>query len=264
MVADGKCHLLSSERVMNFHIVYIPLIIWVGGFILKNTAVVLLSGGLDSTTTLYMARDEGFRIHALSFRYGQKHFSELESAVFVAEDAGIKNHVTVQLDPGLFKGSALTGSEQVPENRTIKEMAGKIPATYVPARNTVFLAMALAYAEVIGSHDIFIGVNALDYSGYPDCRPEYIDAFQKLANLATRDAVEGKPARIHAPLLHMTKAEIIREGLKLGVDYSKTHSCYNPDGSGRACGRCDACRLRLKGFRENGMEDPASYSFRGY
>lgn len=185
---------------------------------------------------------------------------ELESAKVIARDAGVVNHVTISLDPRIFEGSALTGSEAVPENRSLAEMTGKIPSTYVPARNTVFLSTALAYAEVTGSRDIFIGVNAVDYSGYPDCRPEYIAAFQKLAELATRDAVEGNPVKIHAPLLNMTKAEIIGRGLELGVDYSQTFSCYDPDSFGRACGKCDACILRLKGFRENGMNDPASYS----
>ncbi len=209
---------------------------------------------------MYIARNEGFKIHALSFRYGQQHTRELESAKVIARDAGAANHVTISLDPRLFEGSALTGSEAVPENRSLAEMAGEIPPTYVPARNTVFLSMALAYAEVIDSRDIYIGVNAIDYSGYPDCRPEYIMAFQKLAELATRDAVEGNPARIHAPLLNMTKAEIIGRGIELGVDYTRTLSCYNPDSDGKACGKCDACILRLKGFKENGMNDPASYS----
>ncbi len=219
----------------------------------------LLSGGLDSATTLYIAREEGFRIHAVSFRYGQQHTLELESAAEIARNAGIEDHVTISLDPRLFEGSALTGSETVPENRSPAEMGGSIPPTYVPARNTVFLAMALAYAEVIGARDIFIGVNAMDYSGYPDCRPEFVAAFQRLAELATRAAVEGSPSTIHAPLLNMTKAEIIGRGLDLGVDYSMTHSCYNPDREGRACGRCDACILRLRGFQKNGIQDTAIY-----
>ncbi len=219
----------------------------------------LLSGGLDSATVLYIAREEGFRIHAISFRYGQQHTMELESAAVIARDAEIESHVTISLDTRLFEGSALTGSEAVPENRSPDEMTGSIPPTYVPARNTVFLAMALAYAEVIGARDIFIGVNALDYSGYPDCRPEFVAAFQRLADLATKEAVEGNPARIHAPLLNMTKAEIIGRGIELGLDYSLTHSCYNPDRYGRACGRCDACILRLRGFHENGIRDPAIY-----
>ncbi len=219
----------------------------------------LLSGGLDSATTLYIAREEGYRIHAISFRYGQQHTLELESAAVIARNAEIEDHITISLDTRLFEGSALTGSETVPENRSPDEMTVRIPPTYVPARNTVFLAMALAYAEVISARDIFIGVNALDYSGYPDCRPEFVAAFQRLAELATKEAVEGSPARIHAPLLSMTKAEIIGRGLELGVDYSLTHSCYIPDREGRACGRCDACILRLRGFHENGIQDPAIY-----
>lgn len=202
---------------------------------------------------------EDFRIHAMSFGYGQQHTQELESAAAIARYADIADHVTISLDTRLFEGSALTGPAAVPESRPFDEMTGRIPPTYVPARNTVFLAMALAYAEVIGSRDIFIGVNAMDYSGYPDCRPEFVSAFQRLAELATKDAVEGNPARIHAPLLNMTKAEIIGIGLELGVDYSLTHSCYNPDREGRACGRCDACILRLRGFDENGIQDPAVY-----
>ncbi len=221
--------------------------------------MILLSGGLDSATTLYIAREEGFSIHAISFRYGQQHAQELGSASRIAGAAGATDHVTISLDSRLFEGSALTGPAAVPENRSFDEMTEMIPTTYVPARNTVFLAMALSYAEVIGSRDIFIGVNAMDYSGYPDCRPEFVAAFQKLAEVATKDAVEGNPARIHAPLLNMTKAEIIRRGLELGLDYSLTHSCYNPDTEGRSCGRCDACILRLRGFRENGMRDPATY-----
>ena len=227
--------------------------------VLDRNAVVLLSGGLDSATTLYIARKEGFKIHAVSFRYGQQHTQELKSASAVAKAAGAADHLVVQLDARLFEGSALTGHTAVPENRSSDEMPDMIPPTYVPARNTVFLAMALAYAEVIGAGDIFIGVNAVDYSGYPDCRPEFIAAFQRLAELATKEAVEGRPARIHAPLLNMTKADIIQRGLELGVDYSITHSCYNPGTEGRSCGRCDACILRLSGFAENGMNDPAAY-----
>ncbi len=219
----------------------------------------LLSGGLDSATTLYIAREESFIIHAVSFRYGQQHSRELESASLIAKAARITDHVTILLDTRLFGGSALTGPDAVPENRSPDDMSAIIPSTYVPARNTVFLAMALAYAEVIGSRDIFIGVNAMDYSGYPDCRPQFIEAFQRLAEVATKEAVEGNPARIHAPLLKMTKAEIIRRGLELGVDYSLTHSCYSPDTEGRSCGRCDACVLRLRGFRENGIQDPVTY-----
>ena len=227
--------------------------------ILERKAVVLLSGGLDSATTLYVAGEKGFSIHAMSFRYGQQHAQELESATMLARAAGVADHTIISLDARLFEGSALTGSAALPENRSPDEMAELIPPTYVPARNTVFLAIALSYAEVIGARDIFIGVNAMDYSGYPDCRPEFITAFQRLADVATKEAVEGNPARIHAPLLNMTKAEIIRRGLELGIDYSLTHSCYNPDTDGRSCGRCDACILRLKGFRENGIQDPATY-----
>ena len=230
-----------------------------GRFVLDRKAVVLLSGGLDSATTLYIAREDGFTVHAISFRYGQQHAQELDSASAVAEAAGVIDHVTISLDARLFKGSALTGPAAVPENRSPDEMAGIIPPTYVPARNTVFLAMALAYAEVIGACDIFIGVNALDYSGYPDCRPEFVAAWNRLAELATKEAVEGNPVKIHAPLLNLTKAEIIRRGLELGMDYSLTHSCYNPDTEGRSCGRCDACILRLKGFSENGIQDPVTY-----
>ncbi|MCK5115821.1 MAG: 7-cyano-7-deazaguanine synthase QueC [Candidatus Aegiribacteria sp.] len=226
---------------------------------MDRKAVVLLSGGLDSATTLYLAVGEGFSIHALSFRYGQQHAQELESASLLARAAGAADHAIISLDARLFEGSALTGSAAVPANRNIDEMTDIIPPTYVPARNTVFLAMALSYAEVIGARDIFIGVNAMDYSGYPDCRPEFVAAFQRLAEVATKEAVEGRPARIHAPLLNMTKAEIIQRGLELGIDYSLTHSCYNPDAEGRSCGRCDACILRLRGFRENGMKDPADY-----
>ncbi|MBN2608881.1 MAG: 7-cyano-7-deazaguanine synthase QueC [Candidatus Fermentibacteraceae bacterium] len=223
-------------------------------------AVVLLSGGLDSSTVLYIAMDLGFKVHALSFRYGQKHTHELRAASMVAERAGVEEHLTAFLDPRLFRGSSLTGGGEVPDGRESPVGSGPIPSTYVPARNTVFLAMALAYAETIGSRDVFIGVNALDYSGYPDCRPEFIEAFQHMADLATRSAVEGGPIRIHAPLLSMTKAEIISRGLELGVDYSITHSCYSPDEAGRPCGMCDACVLRLRGFREAEVDDPASYS----
>jgi len=227
--------------------------------VLDRKAVVLLSGGLDSATTLYIAGEEGFSTHAVSFRYGQQHTQELKSASEVARAAGAADHLIIPLDARLFKGSALTGPSAVPENRSPDEMASMIPPTYVPARNTVFLAMSLSYAEVIGARDIFIGVNAVDYSGYPDCRSEFIAAFGRLAELATKEAIEGRPARIHAPLLNMTKAQIIRRGLELGVDYSLTHSCYNPDTEGRSCGRCDACILRLSGFAENGMNDPVAY-----
>lgn len=221
-------------------------------------AVVLLSGGLDSGTTLAVALRNGFRVHALSFRYGQRHAVELESARRIAERAGVAQHIVATIDLGTVGGSALTdASIAVPRDRG--EDAG-IPVTYVPARNTVFLSYALAWAEVLESDDIFIGVNALDYSGYPDCRPAYIEAFERMANLATRRAVEdGRRMRIHAPLVNMNKREIIELGTSLGVDYELTTSCYDPGDSGEACGHCDACRLRLRGFAEARLEDPARY-----
>ncbi|TYO97681.1 preQ(0) biosynthesis protein QueC [Geothermobacter ehrlichii] len=224
---------------------------------MKKKAVVLYSGGLDSTTCLAIARDQGFAPHALSFSYGQRHTVELEKARRYAPLVGAVEHRVVDIDLRAFGGSALTDAIEVPKDRPLE--AG-IPVTYVPARNTIFLSFALAWAEVLGAFDIFIGVNALDYSGYPDCRPDYIAAWERLANLATAAAVEGKGRyRIHAPLLHLSKAEIIRRGLELGVDYGLTHSCYDPDPQGRACGRCDSCRLRLKGFAEAGAEDPVAY-----
>jgi 7-cyano-7-deazaguanine synthase len=225
----------------------------------ERKAVVLLSGGLDSTTTLYIAKSEGFRIYALSFMYGQRHTCELRCASESARRGQVEDHLTVSLDPRLFTGSSLTGQHDIPLHRDASEILSGIPSTYVPARNTIFLAIALGWAEVLGAGDVFAGVNAVDYSGYPDCRPEFIDAFRNLAKLATKAAVEGKPTGIHTPLLHMRKAEIIRKGLELGVDYSMTLSCYNPDENGRSCGACDACTLRLAGFRENGIEDPAEY-----
>jgi len=220
-------------------------------------AVVLLSGGLDSATTLAIARAEGFACHALSFDYGQRHAAELDAARRVAAAQGVAAHVVVPLDLRVFGGSALTADLAVPKDRPAD--ADDIPVTYVPARNTIFLSLALAYAEVLGARDIFIGVNALDYSGYPDCRPEYLEAFQRMAALATRDGVEGRPARIRAPLVSMTKAEIIRQGMALGVDYALTTSCYDPAPDGAACGACDACRLRLRGFAEAGARDPVAY-----
>ena len=222
-------------------------------------AVVPLSGGLDSATALAMAREEGFECYGMSFRYGQRHAHELEAARRVAEAQGVAAHAIVDVDLRQFGGSALTGDGEVPKGRTDRDRAAGIPSTYVPARNTVFLSFALAWAEVLGARDIFIGVNAIDYSGYPDCRPEFVAAFERLANLATRAGVEGQGLRIHAPLIQWTKAEIIRRGLELGVDYGLTHSCYDPDGAGRACGRCDSCLLRLKGFAEAGVPDPAVY-----
>jgi len=224
-------------------------------------AVVLLSGGLDSATVLALAREQGFEAYALSFRYGQRHVAELEAARRVAEAGGASQHRIAQIDLRLFGGSALTDEIAVPKGRAVEEMGHGIPITYVPARNTIFLSFALAWAEVLGSSDVFIGVNALDYSGYPDCRPEYIEAYQKMANLATRAGVEGhQNLKIHTPLIALTKAQIIAEGIRLGVDYGLTSSCYDPSPEGTPCGGCDSCLLRKKGFRENGIEDPLQYS----
>ena len=223
-------------------------------------AVVLLSGGLDSATVLAIARHEGFTPFALSFRYGQRHGHELAAARAVARALGAEEHREVTVDLAQFGGSALTGDLAVPRHRDPAAIGAGIPVTYVPARNTVFLALALAWSEVLGAADIFIGVNALDYSGYPDCRPEYIAAFEQMARLATRAGVEGTPVRIHAPLIHLTKAGIIARGLALGVDYGLTHSCYDPEADGAACGACDACLLRLRGFAEAGVRDPARYA----
>ncbi|KAA6187800.1 7-cyano-7-deazaguanine synthase QueC [Thiohalocapsa marina] len=220
-------------------------------------AVVLLSGGLDSTTVLAIARDQGYETYALSFRYGQRHQVELESAARVAAAMGAAEHVIADIDLRRFGGSALTDDIAVPKNRDPAAMADGIPVTYVPARNTVFLSFALAWAEVLEASDIFIGVNALDYSGYPDCRPEYIDAFERMADLATKAGVEGRQRlKIHAPLMQLTKAQIIRRGVALGVDYGLTSSCYDPAPDGRPCGQCDSCRLRAKGFAEAGLADP--------
>ena len=226
----------------------------------SRRAVVLLSGGLDSATTLAIARAEGFEIFALSFRYGQRHEYELQAADRIARGARVARHIVAEIDLRAFGGSALTGDLAVPKGRSMDQMSHDIPVTYVPARNTIFLSFALAWAETLDCADIFIGVNALDYSGYPDCRPEYIHAFQRMADLATKAGVEGRQKLlIHTPLLSMTKADIIRKGLALGVDYSLTSTCYDPDAMGRACGQCDACLLRLKGFAENEMNDPAVY-----
>jgi 7-cyano-7-deazaguanine synthase len=223
-------------------------------------AVILVSGGLDSATVLAMARRDGFQPYALSFRYGQRHAVELAAARAVTRRIGVAEHAVVAIDLRFFGGSALTSDIPVPKGRALGEMSSEIPITYVPARNTIFLSYALAWAEVLGATDIFLGVNALDYSGYPDCRPEYIQAFERMANLATRAGVEGGSVlRIHTPLISMTKREIIAAGLGLGVDYSITRSCYDPSPAGEACGTCDSCQLRLKGFRENGIEDPAPY-----
>jgi 7-cyano-7-deazaguanine synthase len=226
-------------------------------------AVVLVSGGLDSATTLAIAKADGFDIFALSFRYGQRHQVELASAAKVAAAAGVREHRVVDIDLSQFGGSALTSDMPVPKGRSAQEMSEGIPITYVPARNTVFLALSLAWAEVLRASDVYIGVNAIDYSGYPDCRPEYIAAFEQLANLATKAGVEGTRFRVHAPLIAMTKADIIRRGLHLGVDYSLTSSCYSPAAGGRSCGTCDACLLRLAGFREVGVDDPIEYEVRG-
>jgi 7-cyano-7-deazaguanine synthase len=226
-------------------------------------AVVLVSGGLDSATTLAIARDGGYRCHALSFDYGQRHRYELEASRRVAAKLGAVDHRSVTIDlsaAGGFGHSALTDGIDVPKDRPAETMNTGIPVTYVPARNTIFLSFALGYAEVIGAFDIFIGVNAVDYSGYPDCRPEFIECFERLASVATAAGAEGRGQfHIHAPLIHMSKGQIIRAGLALGVDYALTHSCYDPDVQGRACGHCDACQLRLAGFHEAGTTDPAEY-----
>lgn len=224
-------------------------------------AVVLVSGGLDSTTALAVARRDGFEPYALSFDYSQRHAFELDAARRVCRAAGVKQHVVIAIDLRAFGGSALTSDAiAVPKDRDESQMSAGIPSTYVPARNTIFLSIALGWAETLGAWDLFLGVNAIDYSGYPDCRPEYIAAFERLANLATKAGVEGKAAwKIHTPLIHMTKAEIIKLGTALGVDYSLTHSCYDPDSAGRPCGHCDSCLLRLRGFAEAGLSDPLDY-----
>jgi 7-cyano-7-deazaguanine synthase len=224
-------------------------------------AVVLLSGGIDSTTTLAVARQRGFDTYALTFRYGQRHAAEIEAARRVAHALGATAHEIVSIDLRAFGGSALTGDLAVPKDRAAGEIGAGIPVTYVPARNTIFLSFALAWAEVLGAWDVFIGVNALDYSGYPDCRPEFIGAFERLANLATKAAAEGRGRmKIHTPLIHLSKADIIRDGAALGVDYALTLSCYDPTPDGVSCGRCDACMLRRKGFAEAGLSDPTRYT----
>lgn len=229
----------------------------------KKRAVVLLSGGLDSTTCLAIAHADGFDCHALSFDYGQRHDVELRAAAAVAKALGALQHRTARIDLRAFGGSALTDDVNVPKSRSADEIGDGIPITYVPARNTIFLSFALAWAEVLGASDIYIGVNALDYSGYPDCRPEFIRAFENMANLATKAGVTGESRfHIHAPLMQMTKAQIIRCGLELGVDYGLTHSCYDPSPEGHACGQCDSCLLRLKGFAEAGSRDPLRYTNR--
>lgn len=233
----------------------------------NKKAVLLLSGGLDSTTCVAIAKTQGFDVVGLSFDYGQRHTIELKAAARVAKVMGLTHHVTAKIDLRIFGGSALTADIDVPKSRSGTEVSqkmanditGDIPVTYVPARNTIFLSFALAFAETQGVRDIFIGVNALDFSGYPDCRPEYIKAYEVMANLATKSGVEGGSIKIHTPLIDMTKADIVRKGLELGVDYSLTTSCYDPDENGLSCGQCDACHLRLKGFREAGYSDPVAY-----
>jgi 7-cyano-7-deazaguanine synthase len=222
-------------------------------------AVVLLSGGMDSATAAAVALEQGFEVYALSFRYGQRHAAELEAARQLAERLGVRRHVVLDIDLRAFGGSALTGDLEVPKDTPLERIGSSVPATYVPARNTIFLSFALGWAETLGASDIFLGANALDYSGYPDCRPEYIQAFERMANLATRAGIEGHRLRVHTPLISLSKAEIVKLGHGLGVEYSLTWSCYDPAPDGTACGRCEACILRRKGFREAGMEDPAAY-----
>lgn len=224
----------------------------------RKPAVVLLSGGLDSATCLAIAKDKGFEPYAVSFRYGQRHSIELEKASQVAQHSGVCQHIVIDIDLGKIGGSALTDTSiDVPKHNSADEIGTEIPLTYVPARNTVFLSYALAWAEVLSANDIFIGVNALDYSGYPDCRPEFIQSFEVMANLATKRGIEGEKIKIHAPLMNWTKAEIIKQGLALGVDYALTSSCYDPGANGAPCKSCDSCLLRLKGFELNGIQDPA-------
>ena len=224
-------------------------------------AIILLSGGLDSTTTLAIAQNDGFTPYGLTFSYGQRHQFEIGASQKIAEACNLTDHIITEIDLRAFGGSALTDDIDVPKDRSESIMSESIPVTYVPARNTIFLSFALAWAEVLQSNDIFLGVNSMDYSGYPDCRPEYIQSFQSMANLATKAGVEGTQSiTIHTPLISMTKEEIIREGLELGVDYSLTHSCYDPDKAGNACGRCDSCSIRLKGFQEAGTADPINYT----
>lgn len=226
---------------------------------LKKKAVVLVSGGLDSATALAIAKSDGFEIHAITFDYGQRHRFELDAARRVCESQGVTDLVVFKVDTSIFRGSALTNDIPVPHNRNESQMSDGIPVTYVPARNTIFLSVGLGLAESVGAHDLFIGVNAVDYSGYPDCRPEFIRAFEAMANLATKAGVEGSRLTIHTPLILLTKAEIIRKGLSLNVDYGLTHSCYDPLPDGTSCGECDSCQLRVKGFREVGVVDPIRY-----
>lgn len=227
---------------------------------IEKKALVLSSGGIDSTTALAIARSEGYEIYCLSFRYGQRHAVELKAAEKIAKIYDAKRHLIVDIDLSIIGGSALTDKMKVPKRRAVKEISNEIPITYVPARNTIFLSYALAWAEVLGISDIFIGVNAVDYSGYPDCRPEYIESYEHMANLATKAGVEGKTRlKIRTPLINMSKAEIIKKGMELGVDFSGTHSCYDPTSEGLACGLCDSCLLRKKGFHEAGLQDPIKY-----
>lgn len=225
----------------------------------QKPAIILLSGGLDSATTAVIARDNGFDLYALSFDYGQRHAIELQAARRIAHSLPVHRHVVQQIDMRTFGGSALTADIEVPKDRQNIGHDGNIPVTYVPARNTIFLAFALCFAETIGAQDIFIGVNALDYSGYPDCRPEFISKFEELARLATKAGVQGQAVKIHAPLIHMSKAEIIKTGVRLGVDYKLTTSCYDPHAQGLACGRCDSCHIRREGFQQAGVQDPTHY-----
>jgi len=223
-------------------------------------AVILCSGGIDSTTIMAVAKSEGYDLYSLSFCYGQRHKTELKAAQRVSKAFNVKKYLIIDIDLNKIGGSALTDNIDVPKGRSLEEISEQIPATYVPARNTIFLSYGLAWSEVLGAPDIFIGVNAVDYSGYPDCRPEYIRAFETMANLATKAGVEGRmKIKIRTPLINMTKAEIIKKGISLGVDYSMTHSCYDPSPDGKACGCCDSCMLRKKGFREAGVSDPAQY-----
>jgi len=225
-------------------------------------AVVLVSGGLDSATVLAIARSAGWELHAISFDYGQRHRFELDSAARVCEANGVSSRVVFPIDTSIFQGSALTNDIAVPHNRSDDQMSSGIPVTYVPARNTIFLSVALGLAESIGSFDLFIGVNAIDYSGYPDCRPEFVAAFEQMANLATKAGIDGQRITVHTPLVSLTKAQIIQHGLELGVDYGLTHSCYDPSTDGISCGECDSCLLRLRGFAEAGATDPIAYSVR--
>jgi 7-cyano-7-deazaguanine synthase len=226
---------------------------------LSKKAVVLLSGGIDSATTLAIAKDSGYEVYAISFRYGQRHVFELEAAKKIAGQMDVVKHLIMDIDLSSFGGSALTDKINVPKLHKVKDIGKEIPVTYVPARNLIFLSLALGWAEVLGSTDLFIGVNAVDYSGYPDCRQEFIEAFEKTANLGTKIGVEGKRIIVHTPLISLSKSEIIKKGVELGVDYGLTHSCYDPDVKGRACGSCDSCLLRKKGFEEAEVEDPTFY-----